>query len=1122
MPFSVKLGDPIGILGSSAYNTQTGGVDPGLHFEIKGLASLGSASSGDGIYYENTPDQPRAYGYYDPLYYIYSLPFIYPRVMPVEVINEEDGSTETDRGIRIYSGPGSRYSVLGWTGDNQPLVTTAETDSNSSGDTISRTWYRINLPNRLGSMDGWIAAVKVDGTPLVNEVPSDTIIKVVNDGGIGWRMRFNPSIDCTATPTNCVQVWDNLYSTYLNALAWNNERFVNTATRYAVGYTWYQIVIPKIFFYDQRTTSKVAPPQDNVLASIRDVWIRGDAVQDVSLPTPTATPTPTNTFTPTKTPTPSNTPTASLTRTPTATRTSTSTPTATRTPTNTRTPTFTATPGLPGIPIIISPVGGGLVTSYRPKLDWNNTALADHYQIQVAVESAFSAPIVDQTTTLSEYTPASDLTPNTTFYWHIRAYNIANIASAWSAVRPFRTALLPPIPASPADNNRPAFDWEDVPGATGYTLQVSRNSTFTLLIGSYSSVASTFTPTAYLPANIPLYWRLRANGYNGPSAWSATFGFTTANPPFPPTLLTPANNALTTDYTPRLDWSEATAPVGVTIDHYQVQVAATSTFTTLMIDQTVTVSEYIPDSDLSPNTVYYWRVRSYNALGQSSAWTTVNTFRTALMPPTLINPPDGDTPLNKRPVFDWSDIPGATGYTVQVSKNADFTSIVATYSAIASTYPPLADLPANMTLYWRLQSKGLNGPSLWSAAQTIILPNPPSIPVLITPSDGGLTTDYTPRLDWSNATVPAGAPDFDHYQIQVATDKLFTSLVIDQGLNGITNSEFTFPTDLTPDTRYYWRISSYNVSGQYSSWSAVRLFRTALLPPTLSAPVDLAAQLNKRPFFDWVDVADATGYTLQVSRNDTFTLMVGTYRVTGSNYTPSVDLPANAKLYWHVWSNGLNGPSAWSAIRSFTTPNPPSIPTLITPVNTALVTDYTPRLDWNNITVPTVPAGAPAFDHYRLQVATDSLFTSTLLDQNVSDITTSEYTFPSDLTTNTKYFWRVSSYNTAGEYSAWSVVLSFRTAITPPALLSPAEGEILSSPKPIFDWEDSLGAASYTIQIFKNATFTSLVGSYLVKPSTYTPASALPVGMLYWRVRANGINGPSDWSATWSIVIPPP
>jgi hypothetical protein len=40
---------------------------------------------------------------------------------------------------------------------------------------------------------------------------------------------------------------------------------------------------------------------------------------------------------------------------------------------------------------------------------------------------------------------------------------------------------------------------------------------------------STFTPVTNLPKNRVIYWRVRANGLNGPSNWSK-FQFRTPNP----------------------------------------------------------------------------------------------------------------------------------------------------------------------------------------------------------------------------------------------------------------------------------------------------------------------------------------------------------------------------------------------------------------------------------------------------------------------------------------------------------------------------------------------------------------------------------------------------------------
>jgi hypothetical protein len=223
-------------------------------------------------------------------------------------------------------------------------------------------------------------------------------------------------------------------------------------------------------------------------------------------------------------------------------------------------------------------------------------------------------------------------------------------------------------------------------------------------------------------------------------------------------------------------------------------------------------------------------------------------------------------------------------------------------------------------------------------------------------------------------------------------------------------------------------------------------------------------------------------------------------------------------LYWRVQSRGANGPSVWSGARSFHTANPPSIPTLLLPANNALTTDDTPRLDWGLVTLPV----GVTFGHYQVQVADNATFTAPAVDESgLADRMVHEYTLGTDLNANTKYYWRVRSYNAAGEYSAWSLVRTFRTAIAPPTLLTPAD-TATTNRKPMFDWAGMAGASGYTIQVSKNSAFTSIVVNKTVVTSTYTPTADLPIGTLYWRVKANGVNGPSLWSTpTWSITVGP-
>jgi hypothetical protein len=450
-------------------------------------------------------------------------------------------------------------------------------------------------------------------------------------------------------------------------------------------------------------------------------------------------------------------------------------------------------------------------------------------------------------------------------------------------------------------------------------------------VGSYLVTPSTYIPGADLPANTTLYWRVQTRGINGPSAWSVIRTIHTAVPPSVPSLLLPASNALTTDYTPRLDWGVVTLPVGTAFGFYRVQVDDDPAFGSPAVDvgsgvlTNKDVHEYTPGSDLNPNTKYYWRVSSYNGAGEYSAWSLVRYFRTAILPPTLQAPADTISVPTVRPAFNWGDVSGASGYNLQVSKNNTFTQIVLNATINGGTnsqYTPLVNLPVNIMLYWRVKANGLNGPSTWSSpVWSFITPNPPGIPLLTAPGINSLQTDYSPTLKWSKPVLPTtpGSAPFDHYQVQIATDATFLTNVQDENVTTYATPEYTASPDLNPNVKYYWRVRAWNTLGHYSAWSTARYFRTALSAPTLVYPGNTTAINLLRPPFDWLDVPGATGYTVQVSKNSAFTLLVVNKTVVLSTYTPTINLPVNILLYWRVKANGVNGPSLWSApIWSFT------------------------------------------------------------------------------------------------------------------------------------------------------------------------------------------------------------
>ena len=601
-----------------------------------------------------------------------------------------------------------------------------------------------------------------------------------------------------------------------------------------------------------------------------------------------------------------------------------------------------ANPSVPGLSL---PANAGLITTYLPTLSWKaSTPAQDTYELQVSTDKTFtSIPLLDipSSTSLS-YTFTSPLPSNVTYYWRVRATNLAGQASAWSAVWSFRTALLPPTLSLPASGTYvqttfPTLTWSDpnASGVTGYTIQISKNNTFTSIVTTGSSTTTSYTPAKVLPVSSTLYWRVQTKGANGPSLWSASppvWSFTTGNPPSIPVPLSPANNSLTTSYNPPIfSWKPSTAPSGTTFDHYQIQIATDSAFSTPTADTTTTPT-YPSSLTLNPNITYYWHVRAYNTIGDFSGWSATWSLRAAMLPPTLSAPADAADPLTLRPTFSWDTVPGVSDYSIQVSKNNTFTQIVLSGLTTATNLTPTKDLPAASvapTLYWHVQALGPNGPSLWSSPTwTIVSPNPPSVPVLTSPVNASLSSTYQPTLIWKLVALPSlpVPTTFAHYHVQVSTSSTFAStpVVDDTSLTTLNSTQLLVAPALNPNTTYYWHVSAVNTLNEASVWSATWSFRTLLQPPTLLTPTNNATGVALRPTFTWSDsnTTGVSGYTIQISKSSTFAsiLVTGNTNATTKTFTPTTNLTSGTQYFWRVQVKGANGPSSWPTYFSFSTP----------------------------------------------------------------------------------------------------------------------------------------------------------------------------------------------------------
>jgi len=184
----------------------------------------------------------------------------------------------------------------------------------------------------------------------------------------------------------------------------------------------------------------------------------------------------------------------------------------------------------------------------------------------------------------------------------------------------------------------------------------------------------------------------------------------------------------------------------------------------------------------------------------------------------------------------------------------------------------------------------------------------------------------------------------------------------------------------------------------------------------------------------------------------------------------------------------------------------PLQPTLASPTDTSSNIALPVVLTWNE------SSGAKS---YTLQVSTSSSFSSFVF--NKSDIAGVSQQV-TELNYLSVYYWKVRASNGV-EKSDWSHVWSFETVGEPafvPTLSSPLNGVDNQMLSTFFIWNKVSNAASYTLQISSNSSFSSFVYNGDGLTSTSKQITDLDLGTTYyWRVRATNKLGSKGWSETW-------
>jgi len=764
----------------------------------------------------------------------------------------------------------------------------------------------------------------------------------------------------------------------------------------------------------------------------------------------------------------------------------------------------------PATPLPITPENG-LVNSdtLNVKFQWGPVLNANDFQVQISRSESFIELDIDQVTSVTEITVPL-LQSNTTYFWRVRARNVGG-ESAWTNTRSLTTIISPPsrVTLDTPGNNQsgvlisPQMKWNKAPRAEKYRIQISTTQSFASFVVNAETSDTTFQARDLIP-NRTYYWRVRSSNTGGDGSWSTIFSFTTVNtvPTTPPILSLPGNDAIDLDLPIQLVW-QSTAGAS----SYRVQLSLTADFVTRLVDTTGVQSTFYILPQLLTSERYYWRISALNQAGEST-WSETRTFRTIVVipgVPELLTP--GDNLVDAKPpvLLDWSNVQGATSYSMQVSTENTFETIVFSSDGQSATAFLLTSLQPQTTYFWRVRARNLAGFGDWSAVRsfTTVVQVPDQI-TLISPINQSINTPIPVLLRWNPS------PRSDGYRIQFSNIPDLNSAVLAD--ISVTNTFYSV-LNLNKGQTYYWRVAAYNSGGQ-GAWSQVRSFTTIPEPPlapSLISPISTQEYIPQPIIMQWASSSFVERYQLQLSLSFDFEsqLVIDDPNITDTklDLTGTAPLPFNTIHYWRVKSFNSSGESAWSEVRLFRTlPELPAPTRILNPVDGAQLVFMPLALQWE---------AAPRAQGYDVQISETNRFDSELVvdAKNYNDVTL----ILNNLKPEQSYWARVASRNVSG-LSAWSDTTQFITAPKvpdPPTLVSPMAGITNAKRSQTFVWRANSNAQRYQFQLSTLPDFSTVLLTTEERADTSITRFLESFNQDYfWRVRAINVSGPGLWSNT--------
>ena len=747
------------------------------------------------------------------------------------------------------------------------------------------------------------------------------------------------------------------------------------------------------------------------------------------------------------------------------------------------------------------------------------------YKAEISTTNTFTTVISESAWITSQSWTFSGLVDGWTYYYRVQARDALDHVSSYSnVVFSTQDASAPTAPfltAEPEYTSGTAntIAWTAVGdggvGGVEYEAQASASPTFTT-VSSSGWIRGTSHTFSALADGTTYYYRVHSRDLFGQvSMWSNVERSTQDNsPPTVPNFPAPTWIQQGTDII--LKWDPST-DAGVGGVQYWIEYDNDFLFRSVNGNSGWITATDHTFTDLAENTWWFFRVRSRDAFGQTSAWSPTRWSRLDASPPTTpimrIEPSYTEGTSNN---VQWQGSTdsgiGGVQYQVYVDNTGDMGSPMFSSGWITSLSYTFSGLADGMTYFYAVQSRdSFDQRSPYSNVVSSTQDNsPPSTPVMELEPE--FTKGTLNTVAWSKSE-DAGVGGV-LYQLQWSTSSVFSTITGE--LDRMDGNSATI-SNLSDGTRYYYRIRSRDSFNHFTPWSnIVWSTQDSSAPPVPGMHAEPTFTPGISNSVSWDVVTDkgigSVEYYTELSTDGAFTNPFGSGWTTSTKWT--WNNLADGNRYWYrVRSrDGFDQQSAWSAFVSSTQDDrAPPVPTLA--AEPTVTKGTTNTLSWTNVT----DAGVGGVT-YEVQFSTSSNFGTVGGSSGWVDSTS--HTF-SGLSDGVMYYYRVRAKDAFEHVSGWSAIRNSQQDASPPSQPSlSAEDQFTQGTSNSISWSNSvdagIGGVQYYAEAASDGAFSSIVGTYGWGGETSANFTGLTDGVTYYyRVRARDA---FDFRSPWSNV----